>query len=312
MSRSSRNYITQLSIAILLGSTLPDVSRADPLPLHITIYTQPEAGLGEPLVLTYRIRNSGNRTLFLARPGLGGRERGKIEGLRSFNTLQSSATGPKLMQSTSLGGGLIRLSPHQNITERYVANTWHGWIPPTQSGQQAMTVQCTLPFKVDTEDSQEAYVYSAEIDVVFRAVKKDPSELCADADKLRERIVKIRGKTTGSSDVDIDSLFSYSPEVAVSVWKQLILDLKPYLPVSWLIRNHLVRLANKIAVDLLADMWGTVDSPKRDLVAREDLVKLYSICDIPLRDYIGKVFVAREGKLPHPLNITPVNADHNQ
>src|SRR6266511_4198379 len=90
--------------------------------------------------------------------------------------------------------------------------------------------------------------------------------------------------------------------IAGPSWRSLITEPKPD-SLSEQIRKHLRRIGSPFAANLLAEMWADEGSARRDFKAREDLLYLYSFGNKEVRAQIGKIFVAREGKLPEAIKL---------
>ncbi len=291
-----------LSLTLLMS--FATIGRASDLPLSVSVFAPREGVMvGEATVVTVRLTNRSHQTLYLTPASWG---RGTVE-FRGPSTNRTSEVGDEKVEEdnkySDLGTLGRRIKPRQSISETYVLDRWSGWMPLTTPGRYLLDLHLSVPFKVGEAGMGKSYSYSATLSVPIRVLMLDKAQLRTKAVELKNRIAQRTGALAAvQNEFEVEALFSMDEAIAGPSWRSLITEPKPD-SLSEQIRKHLRRIGSPFAANLLAEMWADEGSARRDFKAREDLLYLYSFGNKEVRAQIGKIFVAREGKLPEAIKL---------
>jgi hypothetical protein len=255
--------------------------------------------LGTPIILRFEVENLGERAIDLYTDRIG------TEPATTYTLFTQEGMAVRLRPDYDpppliLGGTRIAspIKPGEKVAREVVVSPW---LTPPLPGNYLIWIDLKLPWyelsdvKAGSTRNHGTFQRSLRVPATFTV----PNTLVLRR-MAAEVTPQLAAKTLKAEQAHhlLDLLFSIPDGAASAVWREVATNPRRFGVWSDEAIRYLFRLGSKEAVAILAEVWASPESEQRGMSARGALASLYHHGDPALKEHIGRLFVAKEGKTP--------------
>lgn len=303
IGRFGSTLITTLcAYACLCAPSLAQSQSAGPITARAYIEGD-STSVGMPIVLVVDLANNSAHTLDMLAgwpPNLGAATytllgpSGRPESARASYGPHSRSSSTAAVQGARIPD-LFRPN-----TTRRVRVVLSRFVEPRTAGRYVVSVRLNLPYQdIGTDDVGygPTAAFQTDIRLPLTVGPAEPTALAQEAAHLFTTIAESMNRPTEGLE-SLDALFTMPGETAARFWRALATDTARFGSIRGWVLARLHGVGTRAAVDILAQMWDANSLGQQGIDARSALVALYCDGDPTLHQYIGAIFIRREGHTP--------------